>query len=185
MIEEEDKVSLARKRAELVESLAAPLPPEERVRVQGEIAIVNAKIKALNKTEAARNKAAADRRKVAGLAEASANAARAMAKVNGGAMPEDGDDEPEDDDPGQTKAIDGWIATVLRRGGIKTGRTSNGKLVIDGPAEWVAVIEVFCSGIYAAARGQELPDIPLIVAEREAGKAAKAATAAPKARKRS
>lgn len=182
---EEDKVTLSRQRAELVESLATPVPPEERVRIQGEIAIVNAKIKALNTTEAARNKAAADRRKVAGLAEAKANAARAIAKVNG-TLPDDGT-EPEDD-PGQTKAIDGWIATVLRRGGMKVSRAASGKLVIDGPAEWVVIVEVLCAGIYAAARGQELPDIPLIVAEREvaaAGKAARVAPAAPKGRKRS
>jgi hypothetical protein len=75
----EDKVTLARQRAELVDILAAPLPVEERVRIQGELSIVNAKLKALSTTEAARLKAAADRRKVAGLAEAQANAARARA----------------------------------------------------------------------------------------------------------
>lgn len=78
---EEDKVTLTRQRAELVESLATPLSVEDRVRIQGELSIVNAKIKALNTTAAAQLKAEADRRKVQGLAEAQANAARARSST--------------------------------------------------------------------------------------------------------
>lgn len=44
MIEQEDKVELTRRRAELVESLATPLSAEDRVRIQGELSVVNAKI---------------------------------------------------------------------------------------------------------------------------------------------
>jgi hypothetical protein len=163
VIPTEDKVTLARKRAELVDLLAAPLPTEDRVRIQGELSVVNAQIKALNTTEAARNKAAADRRKVKGLAEAQANAARARAKIDDGAE--------DDDDPGQTKAIGDWIAAVLRRGGLKAIRLSDGKLLVDGPPKWCAVVDVLCAGIYAAARGQELPDIPVMVTESKTSKA--------------
>lgn len=69
---EESKAELTRKRAELVEILAPskPLTPEDRVRFQGELSILNAKIKAINTAEAAKLKAAADRRKIAGMAEA-------------------------------------------------------------------------------------------------------------------
>jgi hypothetical protein len=168
-VTEEDKVTLARRRAELVESLATPLPIEERARVQGELTVVNAKIKALNTTEAARNKAAADRRRAAGLAEAQANAARARAKID---VPPPEDVE-EDDDPGQTQAINEWIVTVLHRGGVKTRHPSSDGplLLVDVPAKWTAIIEALCLGIHAAARGQELPDL--------------ADAAAPRARRRS
>ena len=166
---EEDKVSLTRQRVELVESLATPLPPEERVRIQGEISVLNAKLKALNTTSAAQLKATADRRKAAGLAEARANATRARARINGGAVI---DDEPEDDDPGQTEAIDGWIDAILLRHDVEFTRSSTGKLTIDvAPkwGKWADVIRALIEGVYAAARGQELPDLP-----RAAPKAAKA-----------
>lgn len=159
-----DKVTLVRRRAELVESLAAPLPPEERVRIQGELSIVNAQIKALNTTAAARLKAEADRRKAAGLAEAQANAARARGQSFTSTSP------LIDDDPGQTAAIDDWIVAVLQRGGVKVHRASDGNLdVLDAPAKWVGIVDALCAGIHAAARGQELPEV----------------TAAPKAKKRS
>jgi hypothetical protein len=153
---EENKVTLLRKRAELVEKLATSLAPENRVRIQGELSLINAKIKALNTTSAAQLKAEADRRKIAGLTEAQANAARARAKL--GSVPED----EEDDDPGQTVAIDAWIADVLARGGIKVHRApSDGKRGIEVPAsvpkKFTAVLHALCNGIHAVARGEELP----------------------------
>lgn len=158
---EEDKVALSRARAELVESLATPLSVEERVRVQGELSIINAKIKALNTTEAARLKAEADRRKAAGLAEARANAARAKANLNGGDTAEGADEDAnEGDDPGQAAAIDAWIIAVLRRGGMKVRRARDGALdLIDAPAKWVAIFDALCAGIHAVARGEELPEV--------------------------
>lgn len=156
----EDKVELSRKRAELVESLAGPLPVEERVRIQGELSIVNAKIKALNTTTAAQLKAVADRRKVAGLTEAQANAARARARLDRQLNGNGGADEAVDDDPGQTAAIDAWIVAVLQRGGIKVHRARDGGLdLLDAPAKWVAIFDALCAGIHAAARGAELPEI--------------------------
>ena len=156
MIEEEDKVSLTRKRVELVERLAAASPPEELIRIQGELRVINAKIKAINTTAAAQLKAAADRRKVAGMAEAQANAARASAKVNGTVAPEE-DPGNEDDDPGQTEAIDGWIDAVLLRHDVEFTRSRTGKLTLVAAPK---VIEALIDGVYAAARGQELPDLP-------------------------
>lgn len=155
----EDKVSLARSRAELIEGLkAVSLSTEERVRLQGELSITNAKIKALNTTEAAQLKAAADRRKIAGLTEAQINAARARTKINGSTLPED--DESEDDDPGQTAAIDGWIDAVLLRNDVDFARSPIGKLTLLVDPKWAAVFGMLIDGIYAAARGQELPDLP-------------------------
>ena len=151
----EDKISLARKRAELIEGLnSALLSTEDRVRLQGELSITNATIKALNTTEAARLKAAADRRKVAGLAEAQANTARARAHVGlHDETPSDGDD-----DPAQTAAIDAWITTVLADSGIKVRRTRDGLDFGDIPAKWLVVLQRLRAGIHAAARGQELPE---------------------------
>lgn len=170
-----DKVTLVRRRAELVESLAAPLPPEERVRVQGELSVVNAQIKALNTTEAARLKAEADRRKAAGLAEAKANAARAGVKRT---WPSSAPGEPGFGDPinkrsirddEETAAIDAWIVAVLQRGGVEVHRASDGNLdVLDAPAKWVGIVDALCAGLHAAARGEELPEV----------------TAAPKAKAR-
>lgn len=159
MTEPEDKVSLARKRAELVTSLAGALPTEERVRIQGELSIVNAKIKALNTMEAARLKTLADRRKAVGIAEAQANAARARAHAGLPAEPEDEDD---DDDPGQTDAVDGWIDAVLLRHDVEFTRTPDGtlKIAIDDEARMTGVVHMLIKGIYAATRGQELPDLP-------------------------
>jgi len=159
VIEEEDKVSLTRKRVELVESLATPLPPEEHVRVQGEISVINAKIKALNTMAAVRLKVTADRRKALGLAEAQANAARARARVNGTVAPEE-DPGNEDDDPGQTEAIDGWIDAILLRHDVEFTRSRAGKLTIDVAPKWANVFGTLIEGVYAAARGQELPDLP-------------------------
>lgn len=186
---DEDKVSLTQRRAELVESLAIQLPPEERVRIQGEISILNAKIKALNTTAAAQLKAAADRRKAAGLAEAKANAVRAQTKINsnGATSPDqdDGDDDKEDDDPGQTAAIDGWIDSVLMHHDVDFGRDAKGRLMVaNDPSRRApmdpnlgAVIEQLVAGVYAAARGQELPDLP---AATPATKALKKTAARPK-----
>jgi hypothetical protein len=164
----EDKVSLAAKRAELVEISLQPLPPEERIRIQGELSIVNAKIKALNTTSAAQLKAAADRRKAAGMAEAQANAVRARANLNGsGTIVGPIDDEAEDDDPGQTAAIDGWIDAVLLRHDVDFVRGATGTLKLTStpsrphiPQKLAATIELLAAGLYAAARGQELPDLP-------------------------
>lgn len=162
MIDQEDKVSLARRRAELVETLATQLPIEERVRIQGALSLINAKIKAINTTSAAQQKAAADRRKVAGLAEAQANAVRARARVNGTAAPEE-DPQGKDDDPGQTEAIDAWIDAVLLRHDVEFTRSRVGKLTIDVAPKWgTNVIGALIEGIYAAARGQELPDLPSV-----------------------
>ena len=144
----EDKVALTRRRVELVESLASPLlPPEERVRIQGEISVINARLKALNNTSAAQLKAAADRRKAAGMAEAQANTARARA--NAGLR---------DDDPAQTAAIDAWITTVLADSGVKVRRSRDGLDFGDVPAKWLVVLQRLRAGIHAAARGQELPE---------------------------
>jgi hypothetical protein len=161
VIEEEDKGALTRRRVELVGSLTTPLSVEDRIRIQEELRIINAKIKALNTTEAAQLKAAADRKRVAGMVEARANAARAQAKQR--SRPSSAPDEPDDDDdddPGQIAAIDAWIDAVLKRGGVKVHRASDGNLdLLDAPAKWVAIVDALCSGIYAAARGQELPEV--------------------------
>lgn len=166
---EEDKVMLVRKRAELVESLGTQLSVEGRTRVQGELALVNAKIKALNTTEAARLKAAADRRKRAGLAEAQANtlrgAAHTRSRINGAASR---DAAPEDDNLEQT--IDGWIDALLLRHDVDFTRSREGKLALDAPLKWGAVIGGLIDGIYAAGRRQELPELP-----NEAAKAPKGA----------
>lgn len=145
---EESKPDLARKRAEIVEILTKPLPTEDRVRFQGELSILNAKIKAINTTEAAKLKAAADRRKVAGMAEAQANAARA--RTNAGLPVEE-----EDDDPGQTKAIDTWIVGVLQDLGVQASIADG--FSFEAPPKWAAIISALRAGLHAAARGEELP----------------------------
>jgi hypothetical protein len=151
----EDKVSLTRERAELIQRLSTPISPDERVNVQAALSLVNARLKALNTTEAFQLKAAADRRKVAGLAEAQANAMRARANAGLPIEPEDND---EDDDPGQTKAIDDWFATVLGDSGIPI-RRAGGKISYgDVPAKWLVILQRLRAGLHAAARGQELPD---------------------------
>lgn len=48
MTEHDDKVAPTLKRAELIDSLKPTLSPEARVRVQGELSRVNARIKAIN-----------------------------------------------------------------------------------------------------------------------------------------
>lgn len=148
----EDRVELTRKRAELVENLTGPLPPEDRVRIQGALSVINAQIKALNTTEAARLKAAADRRKAAGLAEAQANAARARANAS---LP---DPNTNDADPAQAKAIDDWIATVLVDSGVPVRRTRAGLDFGEVPTKWLMVLQQLYAGIHAVARGEELPD---------------------------
>jgi hypothetical protein len=156
----EDKVSLTHQRAELIEKLgSATLSPVERVRFQGDLSIINAKIKAQNTTQAAQLKAAANRRKAAGLAEAQANAARARA--NAGLAPSTAnadDDNDDDNDPGQTAAIDAWITTVLGDSGVKVKRTRDGLDFGDVPAKWLVVLQRLSAGIHATARGQELPE---------------------------
>lgn len=177
---EEDKAALTRQRADLVASLATPLSNEDRVRVQGDLSVVNAKIKALNTTEAARLKAAADRRRAAGLAEAQGNAARAATKGHG-SWPSSAPGEPgfgdpinkrsisdravtpgddEDDDPGQTAAIDGWIDAVLVRHDVDFTRASDGMLTINAPTKQRSLLATLIEGVYAGARGQELPPLP-------------------------
>jgi hypothetical protein len=175
----DDKIALTVKRAELIESLKpSSLSPADRSRIQEELSLVNATIKAINTTKAAQDKAAADRKRVAGLAEAQANAARARA--NAGlvhhyrddlACPACGtdsttgcfagsDNEIDDDDPGQTSAIDSWIEAVLLRHDVDFTRTPEGDLSLDVAPKWAAVIGTLVDGVYAAARGQELPDLP-------------------------
>lgn len=154
---EEDKGTLMRERAALVESLTTLMANEDRVRVQGELSVVNAKIKALNTTEAARLKATADRRKVAGLAEAQSNAARARVKDHGSWT---GDVPEEEDDSGQTATIDGWIDAVLLRHDVDFTRTRDGTLTIVGAPTWAAILGTLIDGIYAAGSGQALPPLP-------------------------
>lgn len=178
---EENKVELTRKRVELVEVLNTPLSAEERVRVQGELSVINAKIKAINTTSAAQLKAEADRRKVAGLTEFQANTARAIARV-GGTLAQN-IDEPEDDDPGQTEVLDGWIDALLLRNDVEFTRSNDGTLSLDVAPKWAAIIGTLVDGVYAAARGQELPDLPR--AELKAVRALKTPTQktpAPKAK---
>jgi hypothetical protein len=153
---EEDKVSLAQQRAELIEKLGSKLSPVDRARFQGDLSVINAKIKARNTTQAAQLKAAADRRKAAGLAEAQANATRARA--NAGLAPAAANEDNDDDDPGQTAAIDAWITTVLGDSGVKVKRTRDGLDFGDVPAKWLVVLQRLSAGIHAAARGQELPE---------------------------
>lgn len=160
----EDKPTLARKRAEIAEALAGPLPAEDRVRLQAEISVINAKIKALNITESFRLKQDANVRKTAGLAEAKANAVRAQSKIKGAvaSASDEGDEDDEDDDPGQTKVIDGWIDAVLMRCDVDFSRDKHGQLMIKAPNQWCRVIGTLIDGINTAARGQELPDLPSV-----------------------
>lgn len=160
MIALEDKVTLSHRRAELVTSLTGTLSVEDRVRIQGELSLINAKIKAQNTMQAAQLKATADQRKVAGLAEAQANAARARARANG--TPPHNEPEPEeaDEDPDQTAVIDAWIDAVLLRHDVDFTRSGTDELTLDIPPKWAAVLEVLITGIYAASRGQELPELP-------------------------
>jgi len=155
----EDKPTLAAKRAALIQRLARA-SVEDQLVLQAELRIVNAQIKALNTAEAARLKAEADRRKLAGMVEARNNAARARAKLSGGSVPES--DVAIDDDPGQTTAIDGWIDAVLLRHDIEFTRSERGLAIVDAdiPQKVINAIELLISGINAAARGQELPDLP-------------------------
>lgn len=200
----EDKVTLTSHRAELVERLATQLSPEDRVNVQGQLSLVNAKIKTLNTTQAAQLKADADRRKIAGLAEAQANANRAVARAQGkpSSWPSSAPGEPGfgdpinkkslaevtpgddgDDDPGQTEAIDGWIDAVLLRNDVDFTRDAKGRVALTSdpsrphvPQKLAATIELLIAGISAAARGQELPDLP------KGATPAKAKPAPPKAK---
>ena len=204
MTEHDDKVALTRQRAELIDSLKPTLSPEERVRIQGELSLVNARIKAINTISAAQDKATADRKRIAGLSEANANAARARA--NAGlvhhyrddlACPACGTDstvgciagsDVDDDDPGQTSAIDSWIDAVLLRHDVDFTRTPEGDLSLDVEPKWAAVIGTLVDGVYAAARGQELPDLPKAelkaVTARKPLKAPKTAKPAKPAKKR-
>jgi hypothetical protein len=151
---EEDKAALTCRRAELVTSLAGTLAVEDRVRIQEELSVINAKIKGLNTTQAAQLKATANQRKIMGLAEAQANAARATAKITTGAA--DGS-EDEDEDP---SAIDAWIDAVLLRHDVDFTRSRAGKISFKNAPEEVEVLEVLIAGLYAASRGQELPELP-------------------------
>lgn len=153
----EDKISLTHRRAELVTVLAGPLPPEDRVRIQGELSVINAKIKALNTTQHAQLKALANQRKAAGLAEAQANATRAQTRAQGLLQTRS---EENDDDPGQTSAIDAWIDAVLLRHDIEFTRSSTGKITFGCSPDWAPVLEILFAGIAALARGQELPELP-------------------------
>jgi hypothetical protein len=154
----EDKVKLAQKRAELVTSLSK-LPPDQHARIQSELRMVNAQIKAINTSEAMKLKAAADQRRAAGLAEQHANTMRARSKI-GLVDPPPGMDE--DDDPGQARAIDGWIDAVLMRHDIEFTRGPRGLAIVDAdiPQKVISAIELLVQGVNDAARGKELPDLP-------------------------
>lgn len=137
----QDKVALAHKRAELINSLTTPLSNEERVHIQGELSIINAKVKALNTTEAAQAKAAADRRRIMGLAEARDNAARARVKANNCTLPDGG---PKDGTSEQAAEIEGWIDAVLLRHDIDFSRSHGGKTLDRGHARQCLQVG-FCS----------------------------------------
>jgi len=187
MTEFGDKKELTRRRAERIESLSTQLSPQDRVHVQGELSLINAQIKAINTAAAAKLKADADRRKVVGLAEAQANAARARANTGLRPAPDTAPDQQhhyrddracpacgtdssvgcvvgsdEDDDPGQTSAIDSWVDSVLLRHDVDFARAAKGhvRVLNDSGPHSGAAIELLVKGIYAAARGQELPDLP-------------------------
>jgi len=116
----DDKTTLTHQRTALVESLLTPLSAQERIRVQGELSLINAKIKAQNTTLAAQLKAAADQRKVSGLLEAQANAARAQGRT------------PRVPDPSTpATATDAWIDAVLLHHDIDFTRTAAGKISLN------------------------------------------------------
>lgn len=186
----EDKLSLTNKRITLIESLGKPMSPDKREQIQAQLRVINAQLKALHTTEAAQLKAAADRRRAAGMEQAQADTARALARAKEkiGSSPMTRADyasalgiNEDDDDPGQTAAIDGWIDAVLLRHDVDFTRSRDGKIVWNVDAKWAAVLGTLTDGIYAAARGQELPDLPR--AEIKAVNTLKAAKA-PKAKKR-
>ena len=160
------KVTLARKRAELVARLATPLSAADRVRLQGELSVINAKIKALNTTEAAQLKAAADQRKIAGLAEAQANAQRALSRAHakqGIPPPIDATDAEDAAAPDPGTEVDGWIDAVLLRHDVTFIRSAAGKLEIldpTSPEALVAALGTAVEGIRAVAFGQPLPELP-------------------------
>lgn len=178
-----EKQALKDKRVALIKRLEKPMSPDERERLQGDLRLVNAQLKALHTTEAAQLKAAADRRKAAGMAEQHANTQRAIerakAKVNGDTTPDENEAD-EDDDPGQTATIDGWIDALLLRNDVDFTRSKDGALSLEVDAKWAAVIGTLIDGVYAAARGQELPELPS--AELRAVKAAKMSKTKPKKR---
>lgn len=156
----EDKVSLIRQRVELVAVLTEPLLyHEERVRIQGELAVLNAKIKALNTTEAAQLKALADRRKAAGRAVAQANGARALARVQG--LPSENSNKA-DEDPEQLSAIDAWIDALLLRHDVDFSRSRTGKITFAHTTEGATLLEALITSLYAAAQDQELPELPSV-----------------------
>lgn len=147
-----DKPALIAKRTELVQRLTHPLSPSDRVRIQGELSVVNAKIKAINTTEAAQLKAIADQRRVGGLAEFHANRQRALENAGVTAPAE------ADDDPAQTGAIDTWFVTVLQDSGVAAHCSRKGIDYGDVPAKWLVILQRLRAGLHAAARGQELPE---------------------------
>lgn len=160
----EEKQALKDKRVALIKRLEKAMSPDDRDGIQAELRLVNAQLKALHTTEAAQLKAAADRRKAAGMAEQHANTQRAIerAKTKAQGSPPPVDDEDDDDeDPGQTGAIDGWIDALLLRHDIEFTRNVRGLAVLaDVPRNVTAAIELLIAGVNAAARGQELPDLP-------------------------
>jgi hypothetical protein len=154
----EDKVALVRRRTEFVERLGTPLSIEDRTRIQGELSVINAKIKALNSTLAAQLKAAADQRKAAGLAEAQSNAARARARVDG-VLPRGASSDTEED-PGQAPMIDAWIDAVLLRHDVDFSRVRGTIKLNVAPSPENKVLTVLIDGVYALALGQALPELP-------------------------
>lgn len=180
----DDKIALTTERAKLIEQLARPaLPPIDRVRLQGELSVINARIKALNTTSAARDKAAADRKRAAGMAEAQANAARARANVG------------LEDDPGLASIIDAWFLHVLAMGGMRAGigdlPVAPTQLAIylqddphmaASPTKIFGILNALRDGIHAACRGEELPEIEPMPEERRANIERAAKPAAKKRR---
>lgn len=144
----EDKISLATHRADLIERLAKQVTPEQRVALQAELSVVNAKIKMINTANAARLKADADKRKIAGLAEAANNAARARANLA----------TVEDLPPDRQAVVDSWVDAVLDRAGITV--TADDFVAKGVPDETIVAIQYLCRGIDALAAGEVLPALP-------------------------
>lgn len=161
-MDHENKETLTLQRAQLITHLAGPLPVEDRVRLQGALSIINAKIKALNTLQAAQLKVVADQRRAAGRAEARANAARALAKPHGGPLPTATAASEEDGDSNPSDAIDAWIDSVLLRHDVPFTRSPANKLVLEAPQKWQDLLEMLITGLYAASHDQALPELPTI-----------------------
>jgi hypothetical protein len=68
--------------------------------------------------------------------------------------------EANDEDPGQLSAIDAWIDAVLLRHDVDFTRAPTGKITFHSAPEGAVLLAALVAGIYAAARGEELPELP-------------------------